>query len=254
MGWFDGSSVISSSTHGHSSHRKHSSSSKHRSHSRSGISILGGDSKHHSSTTPRASSIFGVNLGPERTRGASSIFGGGDSHKHNASRSSFFSGTYPFYLPYPPRSAPLLPPHQFSLLHQPTNPPTGFGGARSSSSSYYKRSPRTPFLKRMYEQLRRLLRSLIRYMKRNPIKVFILVIMPLVTGGALTALLAKFGLRLPPGVERMFGALAGKKEVSGRRGGGMTFERETVETKGGFDFGNAMGGIGGAVSLAKMLM
>lgn len=35
-----------------------------------------------------------------------------------------------------------------------------------------------------------------------------LVIMPLITGGALTALLARFGLRLPPSIERMLGVAA----------------------------------------------
>jgi hypothetical protein len=40
-----------------------------------------------------------------------------------------------------------------------------------------------------------------------------LVLMPLVTGGALTALLARFGLRLPPFLERMLGLAA-------RAGGG----------------------------------
>lgn len=35
-----------------------------------------------------------------------------------------------------------------------------------------------------------------------------LVIMPLVTGGALTALLARFGIRLPAGVERLLGLAA----------------------------------------------
>jgi len=35
-----------------------------------------------------------------------------------------------------------------------------------------------------------------------------LVLMPLITGGALTALLARFGLRLPPFFERMLGMAA----------------------------------------------
>jgi hypothetical protein len=39
-------------------------------------------------------------------------------------------------------------------------------------------------------------------------KVFMLVLMPLLTGGALTALLARFGLRLPPFLERMLGLAA----------------------------------------------
>lgn len=37
--------------------------------------------------------------------------------------------------------------------------------------------------------------------------------MPLITGGALTALLARFGLRLPPSIERMLGM--GARAMSG---------------------------------------
>lgn len=79
---------------------------------------------------------------------------------------------------------------------------------KGRSSSYYKRSPRSNFVQRMYKQLKRLLRDLIYYAKKHPMKVFMLVIMPLITGGALTALLARFGLRLPPGLERMLGIAA----------------------------------------------
>ncbi|KAK7924467.1 hypothetical protein PG985_006521 [Apiospora marii] len=88
-----------------------------------------------------------------------------------------------------------------------------FGGLGSRSSSYYKRQPRNSFVQRMYKKLKRLLRDLVYYAKRHPMKVFMLVIMPLITGGALTALLARFGLQLPPGIERMLGLAA--KTASG---------------------------------------
>ncbi|TFB06376.1 hypothetical protein CCMA1212_001682 [Trichoderma ghanense] len=88
----------------------------------------------------------------------------------------------------------------------------GVGGNHSRSSffgnsrpSYYKRSPREGFVQRCIKQLKRLLRDLQHYAKRHPWKVFFLVILPLVTGGALTALLARFGLRIPPAIERMLG-------------------------------------------------
>lgn len=68
-------------------------------------------------------------------------------------------------------------------------------------------------MQRTYKQLKRLLRDLVYYAKKHPMKVFMLVIMPLITGGALTALLARFGLRLPPGLERMLGLAA--KTASG---------------------------------------
>ncbi|KAK7969933.1 hypothetical protein PG996_001630 [Apiospora saccharicola] len=88
-----------------------------------------------------------------------------------------------------------------------------FGGLGSRSSSYYKRQPRNSFVQRMYKKLKTLLRDLVYYAKRHPMKVFMLVIMPLITGGALTALLARFGLQLPPGIERMLGIAA--KTASG---------------------------------------
>jgi hypothetical protein len=62
---------------------------------------------------------------------------------------------------------------------------------------------------RACRRLKRLLRDLVYYAKRHPMKVFVLVVMPLITGGFLTALLARFGLRLPRGIERMLG-MAGK--------------------------------------------
>jgi len=80
--------------------------------------------------------------------------------------------------------------------------------APGRSPSYYKRSPRANFMARAYKKVKRLLRDLIYWAKRHPMKVFILVIMPLITGGALTALLARFGLRLPAGIQRMLGLAA----------------------------------------------
>lgn len=90
-------------------------------------------------------------------------------------------------------------------------------------------------------------------MKRHPLKVFMLVIMPLITGGALTGLLRQFGIRLPHGVERMFGAMGGMGgmgEGIGRgRNGELQFERERYEGPLG-----AMGGASGLMSVAKMFL
>ena len=82
----------------------------------------------------------------------------------------------------------------------------------SSSSSYYKRRPRDGYFERILYKLKRMFRDLWYYARRNPVKVFVMVIMPLLTGGALTGVLKRFGIRLPPG---MFGS-AGRG-----RGGGM---------------------------------
>ncbi|KAG5974229.1 hypothetical protein E4U55_008272 [Claviceps digitariae] len=73
-------------------------------------------------------------------------------------------------------------------------------------SSYYKRSPRHNFMQRTYKRLKRLIRDLVHYAKRHPWKVFFLVIMPLLTTGVLSSLLARFGLRIPPSLERLLGA------------------------------------------------
>lgn len=94
-----------------------------------------------------------------------------------------------------------------------TNTVTSADKKHRASTSSYRRSPRPGFLARAYKQLKRLLRDLVYYAKRHPLKVFTLVVLPLLTGGALTALLARFGLRLPPSIERMLGV--GARAISG---------------------------------------
>lgn len=149
---------------------------------------------------------------------------------------------------------------------------------RSSSSSYYKRSPRKNFISRALKKLKHLLRDLIRHAKRHPFRVFMLAIVPLVACGALTALLARFGLKLPAYVERLI-TTAGKaatgdsvglvgeavKMVGGLTGGGNK-ERGDSRGRGGGDDGfsferkeegmfSGMGGMGalsGLSGLAKV--
>ncbi|KAL2176046.1 uncharacterized protein P884DRAFT_330848 [Thermothelomyces heterothallicus CBS 202.75] len=156
---------------------------------------------------------------------------------------------------------------------------SNFGRPHTSSSSYYKRSPRPGFTARLVRKLRRLLRDLLYYAKRHPVKVFTLVLMPLVTGGALTALLARFGLRLPPFLERMLGVAAraagagaagdslglvgeavrmvsgaggssgprGVAKASGERGrdGGLKWERRSLERDYDIPYGGGRGRGGG---------
>lgn len=96
-------------------------------------------------------------------------------------------------------------------------------------------------------------------MKRNPVKVFVLVIMPLITGGALSGLLSRFGIRIPGGLQKMFGGGAG---MGRGRDGGMQFERSSYKSEGPLGGGlggigsalGGMGGIGGAMRMAKMFM
>ncbi|KAK1979743.1 hypothetical protein LZ30DRAFT_596223 [Colletotrichum cereale] len=205
---FDTGSVISarsSHTRRHSSKKHHSTTTKHRSRSRSSERSR---KRHHggggSSSAPAASSVPGF---------AASIFGAGatDHHKHNSSRSSFFG------IPNASRSSFF-----------------GLGGR----PSYYKRSPRSGFVQKTLKQVKRLWRDLVYYAKKHPYKVVALVIMPLLTGGFLTALLARFGLRLPPGIERIIGI--GARAASGDS---LGLVGEAVRMASG---GGGFGGGGGA--------
>ncbi|KAI9650087.1 hypothetical protein NHQ30_000100 [Ciborinia camelliae] len=216
MGWFDGASESgrSHSSRHHSSSHSHSGRKHHSS----------SHSTHHNNSSGLLGSIV-ESASPKsshshrersrsRTRGSGSIFGGADA-KHNSSRSSFF-------------------------------------GFNSRSTSHYKRSPRPNYLKRIYLKLRQLLRDLLYYMKRHPFKVFMLVIMPLITGGALAGLLKKFGVRLPQGLQKLIG---------GGRGNGASydFERSSVKSTGGAMeklglLAGGMEGVGGAMKLAKLFI
>lgn len=46
-----------------------------------------------------------------------------------------------------------------------------------------------------------------------------LVVMPLITGGALHNILKRFGIRLPAGVSRAMGGMASERSAYGRYGG-----------------------------------
>lgn len=54
------------------------------------------------------------------------------------------------------------------------------------------------------------------YARRHPVKL-LMMILPLLTGGALAGILAKFGIRLPRGLENMVG---GGRSHLGMGGGG----------------------------------
>ncbi|EXJ95984.1 hypothetical protein A1O1_01110 [Capronia coronata CBS 617.96] len=113
------------------------------------------------------------------------------------------------------------------------------GGGGPSSRGHARPRPRSGFVNRV----RRFLREIYSYMRRHPVKVFLLVIMPLITGGALTKLLARFGVRLPRALENM---------VGGGRGGGGGFRQQSERyyARGGardFAGGSAMPGMAGGV-------
>ncbi|KAF5978290.1 hypothetical protein FBULB1_6191 [Fusarium bulbicola] len=211
-----------------------------------GASVLSGRSRRHKSSRShkkRRSRSRSRSSSRERGRGgladmADSFFGGDRYGKHNSSRSSFF-GLGASYLG----------------IEKVANSLTTYLGR----SSYYKRSPRQGFVQKTYKQLKRLLRDLVHWAKRHPWKVFFVVIMPLVTGGALTALLARFGLRIPPAIERMLGVAskAATGDSSGLVGeavrmasgfGGnsaVRVERDTHSYSGGGGGGDTWGGFAG---------
>ena len=51
-------------------------------------------------------------------------------------------------------------------------------------------------------------------------KLFMLVIMPLITGGALADLLKRFGVRLPQQFEHLIPGMGGRSSSYGKFGGG----------------------------------
>ncbi|MCJ1295771.1 hypothetical protein MMC34_007335 [Xylographa carneopallida] len=113
-----------------------------------------------------------------------------------------------------------------------------FSRPHRASTSSYKRSPREGYIARLVSQIRRLLRNLIEYARNNPMKMFMLVVMPLITGGALTKVLGSMGIRLPAGLAGMGGALGGGRGAGGGIGGAM----------------EGVGGLEGVLKIAKMFM
>ena len=84
-----------------------------------------------------------------------------------------------------------------------------------------------------------------------------LVIMPLLTSGALVKLLGRFGVRLPRNLEGMFGGIGGGSRgagVDGRffsRGGARDFAGGSALPGMGGGIGESVGGI---MKLAQMFM
>jgi hypothetical protein len=125
----------------------------------------------------------------------------------------------------------------------------GSGGSRASRNGGHssRARPRSGFINR----IRHFLRKIYEYMRRNPLKVFFLVIMPLITGGALTKLLGQFGVRLPRSLENLAGGQRAQTERFYARGGARDFP-------GGSALPGMSGGvsesIGSLMSIAKMFI
>lgn len=73
----------------------------------------------------------------------------------------------------------------------------------------------------MVRSIKKLLRDIYRWARKHPIKVFLLVIVPLLTSGVLPKLLAMVGLRLPHGVASALGGGPGPGARAMGGGGGM---------------------------------
>jgi hypothetical protein len=96
----------------------------------------------------------------------------------------------------------------------------------------------------MIRRIKRLLRDIWSYGRRHPIKVFLFVIVPLITGGVLQKLLAMVGLRLPSGLvgnRSEFEQISHRGTVSGLGGSGI----------GGAGLGDSINGL---MTVAKMFM
>ena len=93
--------------------------------------------------------------------------------------------------------------------------------------------------------IRRVFRDLYAYARRNPIKLFTLVILPLLTGGALHNILRRFGIRLPAGLAGFGGSRMGGSSFGGL-GGRSGF--------GGMGGGRDAGGLGSIMRIAQMFM
>ena len=115
--------------------------------------------------------------------------------------------------------------------------PHNGSSSHTTSRGYSSRArPRDGYVNRIVHQIKRYLRDIYRYARRNPVKIFMLVIMPLITGGALADILRRFGIRLPASVQRMLPG--GSHGGHGGRGG---------------ELGGA-GGVEGLMKIAKMFI
>lgn len=70
-------------------------------------------------------------------------------------------------------------------------------------------------MQRMLRDIKRLFRDIYRWARRNPMKVFLMVIVPLLTSGVLPKLLAMIGIRLPHAVMSALGGAPKPREGMG---------------------------------------
>lgn len=137
-----------------------------------------------------------------------------------------------------------------SSNHRPTYSRAG-STFSSRSSSYYKRRPRDGYIQRLLHKLKHLIREVMAYARRHPYKVFLLVIMPLISGGVLHSIARQFGIRLPDFL---------KGSAATRGGGGYYGSQGYGESDFGRNVGNIadlagnIGSIGSVMKLASSFM
>ena len=72
----------------------------------------------------------------------------------------------------------------------------------------------------MLSQIKRYLPRLYKYAREHPVKL-VMMLLPLLTGGALAGVLAKFGIRLPAGLANLVpGSANGRRGYGGRSDSG----------------------------------
>lgn len=77
-------------------------------------------------------------------------------------------------------------------------------------------------MQRMLRDIKRLFHDIYRWARRNPMKVFMMVIVPLLTSGVLPKLLAMIGIRLPAAITKALGGSVGKSQGGDGGGRGMS--------------------------------
>lgn len=100
----------------------------------------------------------------------------------------------------------------------------------------------------MIYKFKHLLRKLYDYARRHPIKVFILVVMPLISGGILHKAANQLGIRLPD----ILKGSAGASRSSGGYYGSQGYGQE--ESSGISTLAAGIGGLGSMAKLAQALM
>ncbi|KAE8400039.1 hypothetical protein BDV37DRAFT_258752 [Aspergillus pseudonomiae] len=84
-----------------------------------------------------------------------------------------------------------------------------------SSSSSRRARPRSGFVQKVVHIIKRLLRDIYKYAREHPMKVLVLLLIPLLTSGVLQKLFAMIGIRLP---KNIFGGQGGQSREGGKNG------------------------------------